>query len=180
MTQFIQLNKLTTDHTGEVEPFLFNKHSFLIMERQTVRNAAGLQFIATRVVLSGHPEYTFFTPVDMDVLGAALDMVDGTQGFTPGGSQCAGDPGVISSVTVNLEYPMLKLLRIENKIWDDTVEYVCNPNLLLWAEEQSFQDAKTQLPQTALMITFGGTTPRRVLTKLSFADLVAILEPDIL
>jgi len=140
----------------------------------------GHQFMTTRVTLKGHPEYTFHTPADMDAIAVTMGVIDVTAGVNPGGNPCLGDTGVIATVSVDLEYPMLKLLRIENKIYTKTVEYVCNPNELLWAEEHYFQDDATQLPAQALMITFtGASVPRRVLTKLSFADLSALLEPDI-
>jgi len=181
MTQFIQLDKLTTRSATELAPFLFSNKAFLISERETVIDKAdGHQFVATRVTLSGHPEYTFHTLVDQDDLGVALGYVDVTAGVNPSGSVCAGDPGVISFVNVDAVYPPLKLLRIANKVATDLVEYLCNPNELLYAEELSYQDIVTGLPAISLIITFTGTAPRRVLTKLTLAELSTLLEPIIL
>jgi len=180
MTQFIQLDKFTTRTVSEVAPFIFNKDSFLISEKETIRDASdGHQFVATRVTLLGTPEYTFYTLVDQDVLATALGTVDVTQGLTPGGSSCAGDPGVMDTITYDAEYPMLKLLKILNKVTTNTLEYVCNTNEILYIEEIVYQDKATQMPATALVITFTSTTPRRVMTKLSFADISALLDPDI-
>ena len=181
MTQFIQLEKLTTSSASEQAPFIFNRDVFLISEREKVRDASdGHQFIATRVTLGGHPEYTFYTLVDQDILATALNTVDVAHGINPGGSSCAGDIGVINHLEVEGTYPMLKLQRIINKVTTNKVDYLCNPNDILYAESYTFQDDATSSSTTKLIITFTGTSPRRIVTDLILADLSLLLEPTIL
>ncbi len=178
MTQFLKFEKLTTGTTSKHSSLLVNRETLLLVEPVTLEDKElGTTFVASRVVIIGYPEYTFYTLTSLATLQATLDAVDGTGAITVGGSSCSLDPGVLDIVSVSTQLPLLKLLRVNNNISTLTTPYVCNPNYLLYAEEVPFLDEDTELQVTGLMLTFRGNPLRRVPTKLTFAELCTLLEP---
>jgi hypothetical protein len=179
MTQFIQLDRLTTKSSIDVAPIIFNRDAFIISERETIL-VDGIPYVTTRVTLAGYPEYTFWTLVDQDILAAALGTTDLTGGYLPSAPPCT-TVGMIDVLKVDANYPMLKLLRINNNVSTNLTEYVCNPDMFLWLEEYVFQDEVTQLPTTALLITFTSAAPKRAINAIiDFGDMSALLEPIII
>jgi hypothetical protein len=182
VTQFIQLQKLTTASAASAAPFLFNFETFLFSEIVSMLDAStGAQITPTRVTLAAVPEYSFNTLVlPTQLAGAFLSFVNVTGALTPGGSSCAGDPGVLDLELVASDLPILYVNRIINNVASEKKPFYCNLNYLLYAEQTPYRDEATGAQAFATTMVFHSSAPRKHLCDIAFTDLSTLIDPLVL
>jgi hypothetical protein len=152
--------------------FLFNND--ILLDQKT-----GLNYNATRVELSSFPNYSFHTPSTMAQVSSVLNVIDLTGGGSNTGSSCAGSPGVLDIIYLSTEFPLLQANMLVNSSKSELEPYVFNPEYIVFTEEVVFQDRKTQLQDTAVLLVLRDSQPKRIMTDLDFSDLLMVLEPTI-
>ena len=74
---------------------------------------------------------------------------------------------------------MLKANMLQNQSKLELQPYVFSPEYLVFSENVVYQDLKTKMQDTALLIVLRDSQQRRFMTDLEFDDLVTILEPTV-
>lgn len=178
MAKYLQLQKLKTDLSGS-STIIINQDDILLIDNQPVQNKVTQQVeVVRRVVLVGYPSYTFYTNTTLAAFETQLKTVDFTGGIGVG-SSCTVD-GVLDIVSVRVDFPTVKLLRIKNNTTILTEPHIVNLNYLYFAEEVPFVDEELNSQVTAFMLTLKGNPHERFLAKVTLAELQAALEPTVI
>ncbi len=161
---FLTFNKITTSRASGTSRMIVSADSILAVTTDqghtTVEVSAATRFAVSQTV---------------DQVLSYLNVVDVTAGAGVG-SQCSVS-GVLDFVYPTARFPHLKALMIHNSNLDETETISFNPNFVITAEEVLFNNERVAGQSTGLMVLLRDTTPRRMLLKLSFDDLVAVLGP---
>ena len=174
---FLTFDKITTATPTKKSKILVNSESLLLMDSDTFENKElGSSYEATRVEVIGFPNHKFYTLATVSSILALVPSIDMTQGVATIGSQCLNTPGALNFILPSVQYPLIKTLMIFNNSPSETREYVFNPNFIVYAEEVTFYSSGNQ-QQTGLMVSLRDTQPRQILTKMTLADLITLLEP---
>lgn len=173
---FIQFTKINTAHPTITSPLMVNSADIMQITTDRFQNVdTGIEYIATRVDVIGHPVYSFHTLSTINQINVVLPMVNVTGGAGTGGS-CV-DPSSLDIVYPQAVFPHIRLLSIFNSSLSTTEEHVINPNHLVWAEDMMFYDRISNQQETALLVTLRDTPPRRILSTLLYSDLAILLAP---
>lgn len=174
---FILFKKILNDNPAQLGDILVRADSIFLYDSDVLLNQkTGTNYTATRIEISSFPNFSFNTPSTMDQVSSVLNVIDLTGGAGVG-SQCAGNPGVLDIVYPSIRFPLLKTSMIVNNSLTQLEPYVFNPEYLVFSENMIFQDSKTSLQNTALLIVLRDSQPKRIMTALEMDVLVSILEP---
>lgn len=176
---FLLFKKILNSNPNQLGDIIVRADSLFLYNDDVLENRQlGVNYNATRVEISSFPNYTFYTPSTVAQVSSVLKVVDLTGGAGPGtGSSCLGDPGVLDIVYAATNFPLLKANMLQNQSKTELQPYVFSPEYLIFAEDVVFQDMKTKMQDTALLIVLRDSQQRRFMTDLDFADLQTILEP---
>lgn len=176
---FLLFKKILNSNPNQLGDIIVRADSLFLYNDDVLENRQlGINYHATRVEISSFPNYTFYTPSTVDQVSSTLKVVDLTGG-AGSGSSCAGNPGVLDIVYASSNYPMLKANMLQNQSKLELQPYVFSPEYLVFAEDVVYQDLKTKMQDTALLIVLRDSQQRRFMTDLDFSDLVTILEPTV-
>jgi len=136
----------------------------------------------TSINLIGYPKNSIFVSISVATLLSYLTVVDLTAG-AGSGSQCS-NPGVLDFVYPRVDHPLISTLAIVNSNLSETRSLTFNPNFLISAEEVLFNDERglqSSSQSTGLMLTLQEPLQaRKILTSLSLADLITVLNPMVI
>lgn len=174
---FILFKKILNSNPAHLGDILVNAESMFLYNDDVLENRKlGTSYNATRIEISSFPNYSFYTPSTVAQISSVLKVIDLTGG-AGSGSSCAGNPGVLDTIYMAATYPLLKNNMIVNNSKTELQPYVFNPVFITFAETMVYQDRKTALPDSCLLLVLRDSQPKRIMTDLEFADLVTILEP---
>lgn len=176
---FLLFKKILNSNPAQLGDIIVRADSLFLYNDDVLENRQlGVSYSATRVEISSFPNYTFYTPSTVDQVSSTLKVIDLTGGAGTG-SYCAGNPGVLDVIFPSTSYPMLKANMLQNQSKLELQPYVFSPEYLVFSENVVYQDLKTKMQDTALLIVLRDSQQRRFMTDLEFDDLVTILEPTV-
>lgn len=176
MARFFKLDRLTTGTMSKTQPIIFDGDALLHGSEVSIYDEEQrASYTATVLSVLGYPEYTFKT---LTPLATVLAAVGGTR-LVPGvpASNSCSVAGNILIATLPMSLPLTIVRKVRNKIKADTDELMINPNYIVYAEEQIYQDENTELETSGVLLVLNSTPPKQVPTNLALSDVIAFLNP---
>lgn len=166
---FIEFQKISTSNPLNKSPIIINAEALISMDFGNFENN-GILHDVTNIEVIGNPKYRFYTMASSASIQSHLNISDITNGFVP------VTPGTIVLFPA-VTNPLLKMRELFNNTILEFKERIINPAHILYAENIIINDAGTQSQQTVLMIIMGDTLRTKIMTTLSYSDLLLILQP---
>ena len=175
---FLLFNKISTAHPSQTVPIIISSDAILTVGTEIFEDKGmNGDYVATKVEVIGFPKYTFHTLTPYQTVINQLGTITIANGTAGTGSTCAGDNNVMDIVYPTIRYPFIEASMVFNNTITESVKYTFNSNFLVIAEPMFFNDSYHLDQRTATMIVLRDTHPKKVMTKLDFTELVALLNP---
>jgi hypothetical protein len=171
---FLEFQKITTSSQTNNSPIIVNSNTIISINEDELENKEiGGFYIVTRIEIAAFPKYAFFTRTSLSDVLTYIQHSDTTSSNT-GNTTCA-DGSIIFIPTI--DHSFIKTEMFFNYTITESVPYVFNPNFLVYAESTIFNDKITYQQEKGLMISLRDSTPKNILTKLTYQQIFDLLHP---
>jgi hypothetical protein len=123
----------------------------------------------------GNPKYQFYTTSTVPNIEAALNVIDISGGFIPGGVCVGGNS--IEIIAPSSSSPLIKIQIINNNTLSEFRYTILNPTKILYSENVTFIDSLTGQQVTSVLIVMNDINRTNFRTTLNWNDIVSILHP---